>query len=114
MSFSLTKSLLKRTNLHKNLLQTRRASGGHGHEPEFNEPSGYLFGEKPPPPGQKRVKEDWENYWYYGMGGSLLLGTIIYFYKPDTSVNTWATKEAEKRLQERNVVLDYPKTEKKL
>ncbi|CAJ0747910.1 420_t:CDS:2 [Entrophospora sp. SA101] len=55
MSFSLTKSLLKRTNLHKNLLQTRRASGGHGHEPEFNEPSGYLFGEKPPPPGRENI-----------------------------------------------------------
>lgn len=30
------------------------------------------------------MKEDWENIWIYGMGGSLLLGTIIAIYKPDT------------------------------
>jgi hypothetical protein len=39
---------------------------------------------QPLPPGQKRVKEDWENIWIYGMGGSFLLGTIIAIYKPDT------------------------------
>ncbi|CAG8515401.1 9541_t:CDS:2 [Acaulospora colombiana] len=39
---------------------------------------------QPPPPGQKRVKEDWENIWYYGMGGCLLLGIVIAIYKPDT------------------------------
>jgi hypothetical protein len=43
-------------------VQLRRASG---HEPQYNEPGGYLFGEKPLPPGQKRVKEDWENIWIY-------------------------------------------------
>ncbi|CAG8718042.1 2666_t:CDS:2, partial [Acaulospora morrowiae] len=98
-------------------LQRRNASGGHGdhghHEPEWNEPSGYLFGEKPLPPGQKRVKEDWENIWYFGMGGCLLLGIVIAIYKPDTSIQSWALKEAEKRLKERNVSLDYPKTERK-
>ena len=30
------------------------------------------------------MKEDWEDIWVYGMGGSLLLGAIIAIYKPDT------------------------------
>ncbi|RIA98722.1 hypothetical protein C1645_685483 [Glomus cerebriforme] len=103
-------------------VQLRRASG---HEPQYNEPGGYLFGEKPLPLGQKRVKEDWENIWVYGMGGSLLLGAIIAIYKPDTRqetleyffdlndfVQSWASREAKKRLEERGENLAYPMTEK--
>ncbi|CAG8747746.1 12936_t:CDS:2, partial [Rhizophagus irregularis] len=69
--------------LHMRLgqVQLRRASG---HEPQYNEPGGYLFGERPLPPGQKRVKEDWENIWIY---------------------------EAKKRLEERGENLTYPTTE---
>ena len=72
----------------------------HG-APHYNEPSGYLFGEKvktdvsvlssssndvsqPPAPGQKRVKEDWENIWYIGMYGSIGLASLLLYYKPDT------------------------------
>ena len=90
------------------------------------------------PPGQKRVKEDWEDIWVYGMGGSLLLGAIIAIYKPDTrqehskflqffavsdndlfvsliayySLQSWAKREAERRLEERGEDLTYPMTEK--
>jgi hypothetical protein len=39
---------------------------------------------KPPPPGQKRVKEDWENIWYFGMFGSMAFATVMLYYKPDT------------------------------
>ncbi|KIK32021.1 hypothetical protein CY34DRAFT_19356 [Suillus luteus UH-Slu-Lm8-n1] len=39
---------------------TGRQFASHG-PPQFNQPSGWLFGEKPPAPGQKRVKEEWEN-----------------------------------------------------
>lgn len=39
---------------------------------------------QPLPKGQKREKEDWENIWYWGMGGGLLFMTIGYLYKPDT------------------------------
>ncbi|RHZ47947.1 hypothetical protein Glove_564g26 [Diversispora epigaea] len=95
------------------LLFTQQKRHATHHAPEWNEPSGNLFGEKPPPPGKKRVKEEWENIWVYGMGGCFLLATVIAIYKPDTSVQTWATKEAEKRLAERGVSLDYPKTERK-
>lgn len=37
------------------------------------------------PTGQKRGKEDWENIYYYGFGGSMLLGAVLIYYKPDTS-----------------------------
>ncbi|CAB4384874.1 unnamed protein product [Rhizophagus irregularis] len=110
MSFSFirTSCTARKLNMRLGQVQLRRASG---HEPQYNEPGGYLFGERPLPPGQKRVKEDWENIWIYGMGGSLLLGTIIAIYKPDTSIQSWATREAKKRLEERGENLTYPTTE---
>ncbi|OJJ49371.1 hypothetical protein ASPZODRAFT_129819 [Penicilliopsis zonata CBS 506.65] len=48
----------------------------------YDPPSGYLFGVKP---GQKYVKEGWENIWYYGFIGSLLVAGVAYVFKPDTS-----------------------------
>lgn len=39
---------------------------------------------QPLPPGQKRVKEDWENIWYFGMFGSMALAAVLLYYKPDT------------------------------
>ena len=39
---------------------------------------------QPPAPGQKRVKEDWESIWYFGMFGSIGLATVLLYYKPDT------------------------------
>ncbi|KAF8271391.1 hypothetical protein EI94DRAFT_1720509 [Lactarius quietus] len=80
---------------------TSKRFASHG-APQYNEPTGYLFGEKvastpfctvsaidfafpqPPAPGQKRVKEDWENIWYIGMFGSLGLAALLLYYKPDT------------------------------
>jgi len=69
--------------------------------PHFNEPTGHLFGEKPPPPGQKRVKEDWENVWYWGMYGTMAFAGVMLYYKPDTSIQTWALKEAKERMESR-------------
>lgn len=39
---------------------------------------------QPLPPGQKRVKEDWENIWYIGMFGTMALAAVLLYYKPDT------------------------------
>ncbi|KAH8556097.1 ESSS subunit of NADH:ubiquinone oxidoreductase [Umbelopsis sp. PMI_123] len=83
--------------------------GGHG-PASYNEPGGYLFNEKPLAPGQKRIKEDWESIYYWGMGGGFALISALLYYKPDTSVVTWATKEAEKSLKEKGVSLEYPKS----
>ncbi|XP_006454394.1 Ndufb11 subunit of NADH dehydrogenase 1 beta subcomplex [Agaricus bisporus var. bisporus H97] len=75
--------------------------------PQYNEPSGYLFGEKPPPPGQKRVKEDWENIWYWGMFGSMAFAAVMLYYKPDTSIQTWALEEAKNRMEARGEKYKY-------
>jgi len=85
---------------------TQRRYASHG-APHFNEPSGHIFGEKPPPPGQKRKREDWELMWYFGMFGSMALVSVGLYYKPDTSINTWAMKEAKQRMEARGDPTDY-------
>ena len=35
-------------------------------------------------PGAKRQREDWELLWIYGMGGAILFGSVIMYFKPDT------------------------------
>ncbi|KAB8079131.1 ESSS subunit of NADH:ubiquinone oxidoreductase-domain-containing protein [Aspergillus leporis] len=52
------------------------------HGDHYDPPTGWLFGIKP---GQKYVKEGWENIWYYGFIGSLLVAGVAYVFKPDTS-----------------------------
>ena len=44
----------------------------------------YLHLWQPLPPGEKRKKEGWENIWYVGMYGSMLLAGVLLYYKPDT------------------------------
>lgn len=83
------------------LSQVRHAS----HGPHYNQPSGYLFGEKP----GTRQKEDWENLYMYGMFGGMALFGILYLYKPDTTVQTWALAEAKKKIEQE---VGLPKWEK--
>lgn len=61
---------------------TRSSLRAADHGDHYDPPSGYLFGVKP---GQKYVKEGWENIWYYGFIGSLLVAGVAYIFKPDTS-----------------------------
>lgn len=83
----------------------RRSYASHG--PTYNPPSGYLFGEKPLPKGQKRQWESWELIYYVGMFGGMALATVILVYKPDTSIQTWALEEAKKRMEERGEKVEY-------
>ncbi|KAI6031771.1 hypothetical protein PISMIDRAFT_673489 [Pisolithus microcarpus 441] len=103
---------------HPQLLRALQATRSHpraivGHRfashgaPHYNEPGGWLFGEKPLPPGQKRVKEDWENIWYVGMFGTMLAAAVLLYYKPDTSIQTWALKEAKQRMEARGEKYKY-------
>ncbi|KAG8985097.1 hypothetical protein FRB94_011103 [Tulasnella sp. JGI-2019a] len=92
----------------------RAADHGHGahaeaahHHEEFNQPSGHLFGEKPLGPGEKRKREDWEMIWYIGMFGSMAVAAVGLYYKPDTSIQTWALKEARQRLEARGDDFEY-------
>lgn len=61
---------------------TRGSLRAADHGDHYDPPTGYLFGVKP---GQKYVKEGWENIWYYGFVGSLLVAGVAYVFKPDTS-----------------------------
>lgn len=61
---------------------TRNSLRAADHGDHYDPPTGYLFGVKP---GQKYVKEGWENIWYYGFVGSLLAAGVAYVFKPDTS-----------------------------
>jgi len=81
-------------------------NASHG-APHYNEPSGYLFGEKPSPTGAKRQREDWELIWYVGMFGSMATAAVLLYYKPDTSIQTWALAEAKNRMEARGEATDY-------
>ncbi|KZT05938.1 uncharacterized protein LAESUDRAFT_813173 [Laetiporus sulphureus 93-53] len=94
-------------NVRRSLPAGRRFAS-HGHGPQWNEPSGWLFGEKPLPPGQKRKKESWEMPWYALMYGSMVLAAVMLYYKPDRSARTWAYEEAKKRMEARGEKTDYP------
>ncbi|KAF3761459.1 hypothetical protein M406DRAFT_20385, partial [Cryphonectria parasitica EP155] len=79
----------------------RRAGAGHG--PQYDPPTGWLFGVKP---GEKAEKEGWEGLAYYGFGGSLLVFAVAYAFKPDTSIQTWALEEARRRLEAEGILED--------
>ena len=59
---------------------TARTPASHG--PQYDPPTGWLFGVKP---GEKYQKEGWENSFFYGFCGSAVLAGIAYGFKPDTS-----------------------------
>ena len=48
---------------------------------EQDPPTGWLWGI---PPGQKYKNEGWEHLAYWGIGGTFLLTSIAYAFKPDT------------------------------
>ncbi|KAI1313073.1 hypothetical protein EDD11_002710 [Mortierella claussenii] len=92
----------------RNAVQLRR---GGGHHEGYNQPTGYLFGEKPLAPGTKRVKEDWENLFFYGFFGCMAFGAAVLYYKPDTNVQTWALREAKARMEASGQTVEYKKQE---
>jgi len=95
---------LRAKSCHLRAVNSKRFASG---PQSYNEPSGWLFGEKPPPPGQKRVKEDWENIWYIGMFGTMGFAAVMLYYKPDTSIQSWALCEAKERMEARGEKYKY-------
>ncbi|KAI1734065.1 ESSS subunit of NADH:ubiquinone oxidoreductase [Xylaria scruposa] len=81
-----------------------RTSASHG--PQYDPPTGWLFGVKP---GEKYQKEGWETPFFYGFCGSLLLAGVAYGFKPDTSIQTWALEEARRRLEAEGILEDPSK-----
>ncbi|ORX36785.1 ESSS subunit of NADH:ubiquinone oxidoreductase-domain-containing protein [Kockovaella imperatae] len=88
----------------------RHAGGGGG----FNAPTGWIFGERPPPPGQRRKKENWERLFHWGMITPLVLLVAWKQLGPDTSMEPWARKEAEKRMSERGDLPKYTPTKENI
>ncbi|KAK3945574.1 putative NADH-ubiquinone oxidoreductase [Diplogelasinospora grovesii] len=82
---------------------TTKVSGGASHGPQYDPPTGWLFGVKP---GEKYQNEGWETPFFYGFCGSLVLFTIAYAFKPDTSIQTWALEEARRRLEAEGILED--------
>ncbi|KAK6850795.1 NADH:ubiquinone oxidoreductase 11.6kD subunit [Apiospora arundinis] len=76
------------------------------HGPQYDPPSGWLFGVKP---GEKYQKEGWETPFYYGFCGTFALAAIAYAFKPDTSIQTWALEEARRRLEAEGILEDPEK-----
>jgi len=65
-------------------VSTRRPAGAkddHHHGPEFDPPSGWLWGI---PPGVKPKKEGWEGPIYVYLASFVVL-TVALAFKPDTS-----------------------------
>ncbi|KAG4303245.1 hypothetical protein PCANB_000519 [Pneumocystis canis] len=57
----------------------------------YYEPTSILFS------NNNKSKDEWWPLWKYGMGGFFILSTLIYIYKPNTNLTTWALQEAKKR-----------------
>lgn len=58
-----------------------RQGGGHRNEPQYDPPSGWLFGIKP---GEKPELEGWE--WPMALFGFTLAATVVALaFKPDTT-----------------------------
>ena len=82
LSHSLRARCLFRRPQNVQGFSTRTNLRAADHGDHYDPPTGWLFGVKP---GQKYVKEGWENIWYYGFIGSLLVAGVAYVFKPDTS-----------------------------
>jgi hypothetical protein len=81
---------------------TRTVRGSSSKESFFsegkNEPGGLLFNESPPGPGSGgRQWESWEGPWYFTFGAATAILSIGLSAKPDTSLVSWAEREAKKR-----------------
>ncbi len=74
-----TSSTISTTTTVRHFSATPRAPASHG--PQYDSPTGWLFGVKP---GEKYQKEGWETPFFYGFCGSLVLAAIAYGFKPDT------------------------------
>ncbi|EEH18003.1 hypothetical protein PABG_00566 [Paracoccidioides brasiliensis Pb03] len=101
-SLPLRSRYVLRSSQHRQAFSTQNSLRGD-HGDHFDPPTGWLWGVKP---GHKYVKEGWEGLWTYGFVGSLLVASIVYCFKPDTSIQTWALEEARRRLEKEGILED--------
>lgn len=74
-----------------------------GAEPRYDPPTGWLWGVKP---GEKYQKEGWETTFYWLYCAPLVACGIFMFFKPDTTIQTWALEEARRRLEKEGILKD--------
>ncbi|KAI0155268.1 ESSS subunit of NADH:ubiquinone oxidoreductase [Xylariaceae sp. FL1272] len=89
------------TTSRRQFSATARTPASHG--PQYDPPTGWLWGVKP---GEKYQKEGWETSFYWGFCGSLAVAAFAYAFKPDTSIQTWALEEARRRLEAEGILED--------
>ncbi|KAG0031090.1 hypothetical protein BGZ81_001757 [Podila clonocystis] len=85
-------SMIARSFTSTPFRRTMQLARGGGHAEGYNQPTGYPFSEKALLPlvlndilaGAKRLKEDWEPLFFYGFMDSMVLGSTVIYYKPDT------------------------------
>ncbi|KAI0442779.1 ESSS subunit of NADH:ubiquinone oxidoreductase-domain-containing protein [Xylaria telfairii] len=103
-SKSATAAAAATTTTTRPFTASARTPASHG--PQYDPPTGWLFGVKP---GEKYQKEGWETPFFYGFCGSLVLAGVAYGFKPDTSIQTWALEEARRRLEAEGILEDPQK-----
>ncbi|OKL59989.1 hypothetical protein UA08_04634 [Talaromyces atroroseus] len=108
-SIALRSRCILRTPQTSRAFTTQNGLRAADHGSHYDPPSGWLFGVKP---GQKYVKEGWENIWYFGFIGSLVAAGVAYVFKPDTSIQTWALEEARRRLEAEGILEDPEQAKK--
>lgn len=101
-------SFFRRATAH--VLRNTHQRGGHGWpggsfwaDGTQTGRNGYLFGETPPPAGQKRKWESWEFIFYTGFGISAIMTWLI-VNGPDNSLQAWARPYALKELEEEDEI----------
>ncbi|KAJ5871597.1 uncharacterized protein N7529_003950 [Penicillium soppii] len=109
LSHTLRARCLLRKPQNTQAFSSRPSLRAADHGDHYDPPTGWLFGIKP---GQKYVKEGWENIWYYGFIGSFVVAGVAYVFKPDTSIQTWALEEARRRLEAEGILEDPDKAKK--
>ncbi|KAL7411314.1 hypothetical protein BDY24DRAFT_396353 [Mrakia frigida] len=83
---------------------SKRYSGHYEPRHGLNQPSGWVFGEKPQPPGQPRPRELWQYYTILPMIFFLLWKCTAMWYGSGR-LEEWGRVEARRRMEERG---DFP------
>eukprot|EP00879_Flechtneria_rotunda_P000762 GHRR01000883.1.p1 GENE.GHRR01000883.1~~GHRR01000883.1.p1 ORF type:complete len:155 (+),score=49.44 GHRR01000883.1:159-623(+) len=112
-------SFLRRASVHV-LRNVKQRGGGHGWpggsfwaEGTQTGRNGYIFGETPPPPGQKRKWESWELVFYTGFGIAGIMAFLT-VNGPDNSLQSWAKQQALKELVEEDATFTTYAADKQL
>ena len=100
-SNSIMNSSFRKVNHHRSKRSYGGATpkGSYFSEGTQTKRNGLLFGETPPLPGTKRIRESWELPYFVTFLSAGVILCVGLNRKPDTSLVGWAKEEARKRLE---------------